>query len=66
MTLAGIAESAGAEGPVRTAIVSMPHELFMVKVGDRFAIRYRVDRIGVDAVQIQDGLTGQPITIGLR
>jgi hypothetical protein len=66
MTLAGIAESAGADGPVRTAIVSTPNELFMVKVGDRFAMRYRVDRIGAEAVEIQDGLTGQPITIGLR
>jgi hypothetical protein len=66
LQLAGIAESAGADGPVRTAIVSTPNELFMVKVGDRFATRYRVDRIGADAVELQDGLTGQPITIGMR
>ncbi len=66
LKLAGIAESAGAEGPVRTAILSTPGELYLVKVGDRFATRYRVERIGADAVEIQDGLTGRPVTIGMR
>ena len=66
LKLAGIAENATADGLVRTAIVSAPGELYLVKVGDKVATRYRVERIGVDAVELQDGLTGQPVRIGLR
>jgi len=54
LKLAGIAEDDGADGPDRTAIISGDGQLFMVKVGDPVAGRYRVARISSDAVELAD------------
>jgi hypothetical protein len=54
LKLAGIAEDDGADGPDRTAIISGDGQLFMVKVGDSVAGRYRVARISSDAVELAD------------
>jgi hypothetical protein len=54
LKLAGIAESAGPEGPERTAIISGDGQLFMVKEGDPVMVRYRVVRISPDAVELAD------------
>jgi len=43
--LAGIAEDAGPDGPVRTAIISGEGQLFMVKEGESVTSRYRVVKI---------------------
>ncbi len=56
--LVGIAEDAGADGPVRTAILSGSGELFVVKEGDAVTARYRVEAItsdGADLRGIDDG-----------
>jgi hypothetical protein len=52
--LIGVAEDAGPSGPVRTAIVSTPGQLFMVKVGQNVTLRYRVVRIAADVVELED------------
>ena len=66
LTLAGIAEDAGADGPVRTAIISAGSELFLVKEGASVTARYRVARIGADAVELEDVLAGTPVRIALK
>src|SRR5476649_1299134 len=42
LKLAGIAEDAGPDGPIRTAIISGEGQLFMVKEGENLTTRYRV------------------------
>jgi hypothetical protein len=54
LTLSGIAEDAGAEGPVRTAIISGGRELFLAKVGDSVTPRYRVTKISENTVELTD------------
>ncbi len=54
LTLSGIAEDGGPDGPDRTAIISGQGQLFMVKQGDQVTPRYRVARIGSDAVELTD------------
>jgi Tfp pilus assembly protein PilP len=65
--LIGIGEDASAEGPVRTAIISAPGQLFVVKVGDRVTPRYRVDRISADVVELTEvGADGSTLRLALR
>ena len=54
LKLAGIAEDAGADGPVRTAIISGDGQLFMVKEGESVTPRYRVAKISADVVELID------------
>jgi hypothetical protein len=54
LKLAGIAEDAGPEGPVRTAIISGPGQLFLVKEGETVMLRYRVAKISEDVVELID------------
>src|SRR5258707_5048927 len=54
LKLAGIAEDAGADGPVRTAIISGEGQLFMVKVGEQVTSRYKVAKISADVVELMD------------
>jgi hypothetical protein len=70
IALSGIAEDAPAAGnsatPVRTAVLSGYGDVFLVKVGDIVASRYRVTAVGADAVEIADLITGRTIRLGLR
>jgi hypothetical protein len=54
LKLAGIAEDAGPEGPVRTAIISGQGQLFLVKEGETVMLRYRVAKISEDVVELID------------
>ncbi|HZP49247.1 MAG TPA: hypothetical protein VFB07_11960 [Vicinamibacterales bacterium] len=54
LKLAGIAEDEGPDGPIRTAIISAEGQLFLVKPGDALTSRYRVARVGADAVELTD------------
>lgn len=54
LKLAGIAEDDGADGPVRTAIISGEGQLFLVKEGDAVTSRYRVSKIAADVVELVD------------
>jgi hypothetical protein len=52
--LVGVAEDAGPDGPVRTAIISGSGQLFLVKEGQNVTLRYRVVKISADVVELQD------------
>src|SRR5262245_49093216 len=52
--LIGIAEDAGAEGPIRTAIISGFGQVFLAKIGERVTDRFEVAKISSDAAQLMD------------
>jgi hypothetical protein len=52
--LIGVAEDTTTDGLVRTAIISGPGQLYVVKEGDRVTSRYRVARISPDVVELDD------------
>ena len=64
--LAGIAEDAGADGPVRTAIISGGGQLFMVKEGETVTPRYRVAKISADVVELTDVIDNSVRRLALR
>ena len=66
LKLAGIAEDAGAEGPLRTAIISGEGQLYMAKEGENVTTRYRVVRISADVVELLDVLDNSTRRLALR
>jgi len=69
LTLAGLAEDAGPNGPVRTAIVSGDGQVFLVKEGEAFSVRditYRVATISANSVEVVDVSHGQSRTLFLK
>jgi hypothetical protein len=64
--LIGIAEDAGAAGPVRTAIVSAPGQVFLVKEGQNVTLRYRVAKISADVIELSDLGDGSILRLALR
>jgi hypothetical protein len=54
LKLAGIAEDPGPSGPIRTAVISGPGQLFLVKEGESVTSRYRVEKISADVVELAD------------
>lgn len=54
LKLSGIAEDAGADGPIRIAFISGEGQLFMVKEGETVTPRYRVAKISADVVELTD------------
>jgi hypothetical protein len=66
LKLIGIAEDTSESGVVRTAIVSGPGELFLVKAGELISGRYHVDQVSADAVLLTDTTTSDSTTLALR
>ena len=66
LKLSGIAADEGADGPVRTAIISGEGQLFMVKEGDTVTARYRVTKISEDVVELSDTESGTVRRLALR
>ena len=69
LTLAGLAEDAGPNGPVRTAVVSGDGQVFLVKEGETFSARgitYRVGTISANSVEVVDVSDGQARTLFLK
>jgi hypothetical protein len=66
LKLIGIAEDASADGIVRTAIVSGPGDVYLVKAGDTVAGQYRVEQVSTDAVQLTNIATAASTTLALR
>lgn len=66
LALVGIAENDSAGETVRTAVISGEGQLFLVKEGEAFANRYRVVRIGADAVELRDEVADATIQLGLH
>ncbi len=60
--LIGVAEDAG----VRTAILSSPSQLLMVKEGDLVASKYRVTAISPDAIELTDIAAGPSLRLALK
>jgi hypothetical protein len=64
--LSGIAEEAGPEGPVRTAILSAPRALYHVEVGGVVLGRYRVIEISATRVTVLDLESGRTSELVLK
>jgi len=64
--LSGIAEDPGADGPVRTAIITGEGQLFLVKEGEMVTARYRVSRISADVVELVDVGTNVPLRLAMK
>ena len=60
--LIGIAEDSG----TRTAILSSPAQLLMVKIGDVVASKYRVAAISADAIELTDSADGSVLKLILK
>jgi hypothetical protein len=60
--LIGIAEDAG----IRTAILSSPSQLLMVKGGDLVASTYRVTAISADAIELTATADGNVLRLALK
>ena len=66
LKLSGIAEDAGADGPVRIAFISGEGQLFMAKEGDTVTPRYRVAKISADVVELTDLIDSSVRRLALR
>ena len=66
LKLDGIAEDAGPDGPVRTAIISADGQLFLAKEGEAVTARYRVTKIAADVVELADTLDGSTRRLPLK
>jgi hypothetical protein len=66
LALVGLAEDEGADGPVRTAIISGGGDLFIVKEGDAVTSRYQVAAIAADVVVLTDVAAGTSLRLALR
>jgi Tfp pilus assembly protein PilP len=66
LKLSGIAEDAGADGPIRIAFISGEGQLFMVKEGETVTRRYRVTKISADVVELVDLVDNSTRRLALR
>jgi hypothetical protein len=67
LTLMGVAEDTTPDGPHRTAIIAGDGDtLYMVAEGDAVGDRYRVRKIGADAVELEDLVTKAYRRLALR
>ena len=67
LTLMGIAEETTAAGPRRTAVIGGDGDtIYMVTEGQEVGSRYKVTKIGADAVELEDLLTKGYRRLGMR
>ena len=66
MALSGIAQDTIDGRTVRTAIISMPDGVQLVKEGDMLAGQYKVVAIGADAVELARVSDGSTVRLGLK
>lgn len=66
LVLVGLAEDVTDGGPVRTAIVSGFGDIFLVKVGEAVASRYRVVNVASDGVELVDETDGSTLRLSLK
>jgi hypothetical protein len=64
--LIGVAEDTAAGNPVRTAIISGPDQLYVVKEGDKVPPRYGVARISADVVELVDTSDSSALRLALK
>jgi hypothetical protein len=65
LKLIGIAERETPDGPIRTAILSGPADVFLVSPADQVLGRYTVGAVGADAVELTDATTGAVVRLAL-
>jgi hypothetical protein len=66
LTLIGVAEDRTTGATVRTAIISAPGQLYLVKEGERVASRYGVARILPDVVELVDTGDATAVRLALK
>ena len=67
LTLMGIAEETSPAGPKRTAVIGGDGDtIYMVMEGQSVGTRYKVTKIGADAIELEDLLTKGYRRIALR
>ena len=66
ITLAGIAEETVDGEIVRTAIVSTPLDVLLVKEGDQIADQYKVVKIGADVIELTRLDDGAVVRLALK
>jgi hypothetical protein len=66
LKLIGLAEDAGPNGVVRTAIISGQGQLFLAREGDEVTSRYRVSRISGEVVELAALDGGAPVRLALK
>lgn len=66
LKLVGIAEDVGAEGPVRTAMLSLHGELIFAKEGEMVSPQYHVSKISSEVVELIDASAGNVLRLALR
>jgi hypothetical protein len=67
LKLSGFAEDSSPDGGiVRTAIISSPTQLYLVKEGEAVTARYRVTKISSDAVELTDVNGGASLRLVLK
>lgn len=66
LSLIGVAEDTEGPAPVRTAILSGPGDVYLVKPGDTVRGQFRVEQVSADAVQLTDTASNQLFTLTLR
>jgi len=67
LTLMGIAEETSPQGPRRTAVIGGDRDtIFMVTEGEPVGDRYKITKIGADAVELEDLVTHGYRRLALR
>jgi hypothetical protein len=66
LRLVGIAEDEGADGAVRTAIISAGGQLIFAKLGERVMERYEIARISGEAAELHDLEDNSTLTLVLK
>jgi len=66
LKLEGVAQDDTPTGPVRTAIISGEGQLYLVKAGEAVGSRYKVARIGSDAVELTDAIDHSTRRLALK
>jgi hypothetical protein len=66
LRLIGLAEDTLNGRIVRTAVITAPNQVYLVREGEQIALRFLVDRIGADAVQLRDLTNDGTIVLALR
>ncbi len=66
LRLIGVAEDSASGSPVRTAIISAPDQLYVVREGERVASRYGVAKISSDVVELVDTADSTELRLALK
>jgi hypothetical protein len=66
LRLIGVAEDSASGQSVRTAIISAPDQLYVVKEGERVTSRFDVQRISPDVVELVDAVDASAVRLVLK